>query len=240
MYPQRAVKWNAWEEDDLARFNEDLDRWPAGQWLNEFYLVGALERLDGLSSRNARAWWLTLARLNELALICAGNYADSGEFRSVGDLLFNPRRILVHIRNRVEPVLKERYTPLTEQFESRADSRNGVIDWLKRETRLEVREEPILPYLFRVLEGAGLGSPEYLRGVDERMKKIVEVTGLISACHLPPGVDIAQHLRRIPASERLFIESRLCRFGDRLFIELGRDAARVLRDPRAVSRFLLE
>ena len=92
----------------------------------------------------------TRARLHEFLLfVCAANYADNCEFKAVGDLMFNPRLMLVQVTGFRAPIIKARHTPLTDQFADKAETRAGVVEWLKKETSLEMRTEASYPSLFR-------------------------------------------------------------------------------------------
>ena len=157
---QRLVKLNALLEKDafLSRFNETL-------------LEKRLNELEGVGSVWGAAYGLTLARITELALLCAGNYADHCETQGVGDLLFNPRCIWLHIRGIPEPVVKKRHMGLTEQFADVAATKEGIVAWLRNETKIEVKEKALLPHLYDRLRDSEIISRKYLDSVNERMKK---------------------------------------------------------------------
>ena len=93
-------------EKILMDFNYLLEDVSSAMRLNEEFLEQKVSELEEVGPINGKFYWLTLARLNELTLLCAGNYADNFEFTAAGDLLVNPRCILVHIKNRIRPVIK--------------------------------------------------------------------------------------------------------------------------------------
>lgn len=128
--------------------------------------------MDNLVFIRDVSYWLTLARINELALLCTENYANNGEIALVGDLLLNPRLILIHVRGQNRPIIKKRHTPLTEQFGSVAETYPEVVQWLKTETSLEIKTPALLPYLHQKLEGAGCFSKEYFNALDKRKTRI--------------------------------------------------------------------
>ncbi len=130
----------------ILHFNHLLDKRSNYFSLNESALEDLIEQLDHLVYFQDVSFWLTMARINELTLLCAENYANNGELSLVGDLLLNPRLILIHIRGENRPVAKKRHTLLTEQFRFAAETVPGVIEWLKTETCLEIRKEALLPY----------------------------------------------------------------------------------------------
>ena len=100
----------------ILHFNRIMEEKAALHNLNEKRLVQFLDLLEKTSLIYDDLYWLSLARINELAILCAGNYAESCEFTLAGDLLMNPRLILIHVRGCPQPVVKERHTALTEQF----------------------------------------------------------------------------------------------------------------------------
>jgi hypothetical protein len=215
---RRLAKLNTSMEKDahLCRFNETL-------------LEKRLNELEGIRSVEGAAYGLTLARINELALLCAANYADHCETQGVGDLLFNPRRILVHIRGLSRPVVKKRHMGLTEQFADVAGTRGGVIAWLRDETVLEIKEKALLPHLYDRLRDSGVVSLQYLDSVRARMMKIADVSVFLACSHFSNGLDLHQWLQHAGASDRKFVESKLCRFDRKIFFDLGNDFQQVLR-----------
>ncbi len=238
MDTNQALDLRAAAARELADYNRDIEARSATTRLNESYLAQKIMELDDIGSWNPKAFLLTTARLTELVLLCAGGYADGGECRAAGDLLLNPRRIVVHRRDKSESRLKKRHTALTEQFHHVAAHKTGVIDWLARETVLEIEEPPLLPGLWKRLTDTDLIADWYLTTVDRRMKKIADVIGLVASCHCLSGLEFWQFLRDAPASDGVYIESQLCRFDRALFETLGREVNDVLRFPDYHTRFL--
>ena len=96
---------------------------------------------------------LTQARITELTLICAGNYADNFEFTAAGDLLVNPRSIRIHIDGVREPANKKRHLALTDQFSAVAKTETGIISSrLSKNTHLEIIKKPLLPESIRTIK----------------------------------------------------------------------------------------
>ncbi|HMK65718.1 MAG TPA: hypothetical protein VK564_07965, partial [Thermodesulfobacteriota bacterium] len=123
------------------------------------------------------SYWLTLARIYELALLCAENYANNAELALVGDLLFNPRLILVHVKGQPRPIPKNRHISLREQFKSIPD----VIQWLKTETTLETKKDAIIPHLHKKMEQSGSFSQEYFDFMNNRQKQIADLIIFLTA-----------------------------------------------------------
>lgn len=205
-----------------ASLNEAIDRLAAAHRIDEARLSSLLKELPVLQDDDPSVYWLTMARINELALLCAGNYADSGEIEAVGDLLVNPRSIFIHVRDRVQPILKKRHGAMTDQFRRLAGP-TDVKRWLRTHTRIEIREKPILSELWETMRNGGRIAQGYLRTVRERQDRIVEVVNLVSACRIPPDLDFQAYLIRCAPADRGFIESRLCRFDLTVFWDLRRE-----------------
>ena len=95
----------------ILHFNYLLDRKANYFSLNESSLENLLDQLDNLALVKDGSYWLTMARINELALLCAENCANNCELTLAGDLLLNPRLILIHVRGQNRPIVKKRHTP---------------------------------------------------------------------------------------------------------------------------------
>lgn len=217
------------DRETLLRFNEELERDALPTRLNERFLEARVESLEGASCDPGPVYTLTLARLIELTLLCAGSYADNGRPAEVGDLLFNPRLILVHIRGRETPVIKERHTPLTVQFAHEADTQAGVVAWLRSHTFLETVKRPLLPHLVEQLERCEAHPGTYLASVRERTTRIVEVTGWLSSAGIPRERDLHEWLAALSDGDREMVERRRCRFDRSTFEAQGREIRRRLR-----------
>ena len=201
------------ECQNFASLNIRLDKDVSPFHLTEGLLEERLRDLENLGSGSGVAYWLTFARLAELALFCGGTYADAGEFSVSGDLLVNPRLVLVHLRGRAQAVTKERHLPLSEQFREVADSARGVIQWLKHNTIVSVEKEPLLPLFYETLKSSGRFRQPYLDSVDGRMKRIADTLTFLAAEN--------KGSRRGPCSYRL-----------------GRECRHVLEGETIISRYL--
>ena len=223
MYSNVALDYGPENVEPLLRFNDFLDEHTCVSVLNE----NVIERLLDAADREARVqdefYWLTIGRINELALFCAGNYADSCEFKLVGDFLINPRLIHVHVRGQNRPLVKERHTPLSEQFSDVAGSYWETVQWLKANTVVEIKTKPLLEDIREKLERSKYVSQHYLEDVNERKVRIASLTGLLACRTFSGGASFYERLRNASPEDRQFMESRLCRFDLNLFHELGRD-----------------
>ncbi|HNT57109.1 MAG TPA: hypothetical protein PKL99_04460 [Syntrophales bacterium] len=220
------------------RYNGFLERNASLARLNEGFLDERRKELDNVPQDDPALYWLTYARLNELALYCAGNYTDNFEFSSAGDLLVNPRRILVHIRNRSGAVVKERRGNLTEQFGGMAENREGVIRWLKRETTLETKEKPLLPLFLENLVRSERMSDGYLESIRNRMRKIGDAIGFFGCMNFVDSHEFYLRLQNTPEEEKAFIRSKFCRFDTKTFDALGSEISRAVGRGDGRSAFL--
>jgi hypothetical protein len=212
-------------------FNYLLDKRSNFYSLYEGALEDLIEQLDRLVYVKDVSYWLTLARINELALLCTENYANNGELALVGDLLFNPRLILVHIRGENRPVVKKRHTLLTEQFRFAGENVQDVIEWLKTETRLEIKTEALLPYLHQKLEKSGYFRKEYFDSLTHRRIKIAELIGFLSGIGPTESFDFYQWTLKASPSDREFLKSKLCCCNRALFFELGSQVRDLAQGP---------
>lgn len=222
----------------LIEYNYSLEEGSLVSSLNEEFLEQKVSELEQIDSSREELYWLTFARLNELALFCAGNYADTFEFTAAGDLLVNPGLIAVHVRGLNEPVIKNRHSGISEQFRSAASTKSGVIKWLKNETLLEIKREPLLPYLYERLKHSGYISQQYLFSADRKMREIADAIVHLWSWHLPNNHDLCQRLQHTTQSEKEFIESRLCRFDTKTFYDLGYDFHTIIQGEEYTSKFL--
>ena len=192
-------------------FNRELDRGAQYRLLEEEWLAARVSELEAIGHPTQDSYWLTLARIAELSLFCAGNYADSGMLREVGDLMFNPRTIMAHIRGQAAPVKKKRHEAMTAQFRDWAGEED-IISWLKRNTMNEIREKPIVPTLMEALSSCGRMTDDYLESLEARACKIADAVRLVSICLNGPVESFEQYLQMIGDRKRRSIESGLCRF----------------------------
>ena len=143
---------------EARRLNAALDAAGRSHVVNEDWMTAWLAQTEALAADRPE-YWLLLMRLTELALWCAGNYADAAEFSPAGDLLVNPREVWVAVGDRRQPLRKWRHGRMTEQFgpgELRPEARMA---WLKSETRIAGSIQPLLPWLSATLEASGRVAP---------------------------------------------------------------------------------
>ena len=225
--------WDQFETstNELLNFNSLLDQKSHFFSLNEADLENLMDQMGGRPFMKGEVYWLTMARINELVLLCAGNYANNGEFSLMGDLLLNPRLILIHIRGQNRPVVKERHTLLTDQFRHRTGSRTDIVQWLKKETIVEIKMKALLPHLFQELEDSGFIHQKYLESVKTRTQQIAEWVGFLNSGGLINSVSIYIGLSNASPSDRKMYDSKRIRLDLEPFWELGRQIKVLARIP---------
>jgi hypothetical protein len=221
--------WRSGAEDDIKRdlaflleFNRDLERNAHLSRLNETYLERKMEEIDEHIPICETLYECTRARLHELLLLCAANYANNCEYGAVGDLMFNPRLTLVHIRGRHEPVVKKRHAPLSRQFADRAETGQKVIIWLKEKTTLETIKKPLIPHSYEILKTCGLISRDYLNSAREREVQTADLSAFLCSMGFQDRLELEDWLRRAESEDREMVKSRLLPLDWEIFRKLSR------------------
>ena len=226
--------------EELIHFNYQLQKEGKLTNLNEQFLERKLDELENIPNSRQEIYWLTFARLTELALFCAGNYADNEYFMGVGDLLFNPRLIKVHIRGHAKPVVKKRHGALSEQFSHLATSQKDVVPWMIQNTLLETVKEPLLAQMYQTIESSGFFAHRYLHSIKSRMIKVADTSALLAVRSVWHEQNPQEYPRTMSESEREIVMERLCRFDKALFQELGEDILRLIADNSYKTRYLID
>lgn len=204
----------------LGPINDRLDKAARLSRVNEDFLWSILAEMDQ-RSRETDQYRLTLIRLTELALWLAGGYVDSGELAGAGDLMINPRRKLLYIKGRTEPIVLDRHRRLTEQTRPWRPPGQAAIDWLKKETTLYTPQQALIPELVdRLIEELGDDAP-YVHSVFERQRKIASALGHAATVDPPHGRSLEELARTVSPEERPVIEQMLCRFDLTEFNRVG-------------------
>jgi len=205
----------------IVNYNKTLEKDAKLSRLNEKFFEDKMAELDAFCPIREEAYFFTRLRLHELLLLCAANYANNFEFSAVGDLMFNPRLILIHIKGCHDPVIKERHTPLTAQFIDKAGSHIGVIDWLKKETTLEIREKPLIPHSFELLKNSGFISKGYLDSAQSRAIRIADLSAFLSCGGFEERLAFDQWLKSASQNDQSLMASKFIRLDWKLFWEAG-------------------
>jgi hypothetical protein len=222
----------------LLRLNALMDETIIPYEVNEEHIESWVNMLETAGEMTGPIFWLLLIRLNEAALLCAGNYVDSCEFSAAGDLLANPREIRVHSNDARPPVRKWRHGRLSDQFRTNGHSRRHTIETIKNEYQLEITRPPILPYLFRSLKDSGHIARSYLAHTDRRMRQITDAIGFLASWQIFESADLRRRTLSATPETRSFITSHLCRFDNRIFIQAGNAVRRKAVDPSCPCELL--
>jgi len=205
--------------------------------LKEEFLVDQMERLEssGKLDGPVEIYWLSMSRVMELALLCAGNYTDFGHIREAADLIVNPRHVEVHINGIWEPFRVKRYERITKQFTDYIPAGTNVREWLRDNTHLVHVKGPLIPDLYDMLKGADLLSESYLSSVYLRMQKISETMTFVMQGQM---MDQNYPLSGVIPEEKEFVEANLCRYNRKKFHQIGMDIGELLKDEHYCSSFL--
>lgn len=228
LYEHRCAGSCLPDQNPWIVFNRKLER-DADGLLDEASLEGRLAALMPMEIDNPYLFWLTYARIAELTLKLAGDYADSCEFQAAGDLLVNPRRIDVYRRGWPIPVVKDRHRGLSQQFAAVIGDAHPAA-WLARETCIHVRQEALLPCLKQALATCSFMTPDYLAGLDRRMGRIADTIAFLSSWQIADSVQLYQRLQAAGPEGAALVRSKLCRFDRQRFNAMGVTIHRVVRN----------
>lgn len=162
--------------------------------VNKSFIEQWLMRLWTILSPRPECFWLFLARINELALLCASRYVDCCEFSAADELLGEPSCVFLHAQ----------------------DGRTAV----SQDTG--VRGGPLLPSLYNLLKGSGYMTEDYLLSIIRRTEQIAQVLKMLLGLGMGNAEDISMRLSCMDVDQRRDFRSRLCLFDRKIFNEIGR------------------
>ena len=211
-------------EGFYRRFNRRLDQMVVPGAVNEDLIADLGGQLDAEGNRQSDLYWLLAARLAEMTLLLAGHYADCGEIGGAGDLLVNPRRVLVYLRGAPGPVLKERHRPLSDQFNPGSLSLPEFAAWFRDNAMSRITEPALLTAFLTRLTRSGRVAATYLEAFQARMSRVADVMRFgFRANDLQTGRPY----------------SLQCRFDAGDYRRLGRHVTRACCDPAFYSPYLV-
>ena len=211
----------------LSQLNSILNRLQIPRDVNEPILESILERLERSGDDSLPQYQLLTARLLEAALVCAGHYVDNCEFSAAGDLLVNPRQILVHRNGHLQPEIKMRHTKLSEQLDPHCERCLPFPIWFKHNAIVQISKPALIPDLLNRLELFKSFQYTYLESIRERMNKAADTIGFLSAWHLSGWEDLYRRMQSAAPQQRSFISESLCRFEARDFHCLGLEISQI-------------
>jgi hypothetical protein len=235
--PQIQGKHN-FKSDPLLLLNEELDDLKLPHEINESALEGFLKILNDSGAHRQSYYWLMLARIFELSLFCAGHYADNCEFSAAGDLLVNPRKILIHRKGYPHPRVKQRHGRISDQLNNDGMSRKQILLLIKREFTVEIAKPAILTYLFEQMQESQKIASWYLNVARVRMKKIADTIGFLSAWSVTSFEDFHRRMQIASPKTRHFVSVHLCKFDTHYFKRLGQEIKNVIENSNVKYEFL--
>ena len=222
----------------FSRLNQKLNDLQLPLDLTEPAIMEILQQMERCGNDSLPQHRLLTARLLEAALLCAGHYVDNGEFTAAGDLLVNPRQILIHQKGRPRPLIKIRHGRLSDQLDHDCRGRGAFLDWFKCNVVLEMVKPALIPDLLGRLERCESFQEAYLDSIRLRMNKAAQAIGFLSACQASPPTDRHAWTQSASPQLRAFIEEHLCRFDDKNFYRLGLEIERCSCMAGFKSRYL--
>jgi len=218
------------------QFNQNLNR-DACSLVDERVIEKRIEEVFQLDRDDRRLFWLTLARIAEMAVVQAGAYADACEFQAAGDLLVNPRRIDVHLRGEWHPVVKIRHSRLSSQFKADIGLESPAC-WLAREATPCITTDAILPWIHRTLAQSGVMAMDYLESINRRMCQVANTISFLMSWQVRDNLELHRRIAARGRKDESFIESNLCGFDIDRFIAMHTEIHNIISRNRCSTRFL--
>lgn len=204
---------------------------------NEPLIEDLLELVEHCARDCRVRYGLLTARVLEAALLCTGHYVDNCEFTAAGDLLVNPRRILIHIRGCRQPMVKWRHGKLSEQLADYCGAQPFPV-WFKHNAVLEISKPALVPFLFQRLERFQCFRPAYMDSLSRRMDEAADAIGFLSAWGITGWEDLHRRIQWASPQERGFISTNMCGFDLNDFHGLGREIDRMAHAYGCRSKYL--
>jgi len=224
----------------LPGLNEELDNLKQPHVINERSIERFLTILEDSGLCNQASYWLLMARIFELAVFCAGHYADNCEFSAAGDLLANPRKVLIHRKGYPHSMVKPRHGCISDQFNTDEKCRKHILLLLKRDIIVEISKPAILPYLFEQMQHSQKIALWYLQHAAKRMQKIADTISFLSAWPVSRFEDFHQRLQEASPKTRSFVGEHLCRFDMHFFEQLGREIQMLIKNSNKTCEFVAQ
>jgi len=146
--------------------------------------------------------------------------------------------VLIHRKGYPHPIRKPRHGRLSEQLNKKDTCRKIVLFQAKHEVKVEVAQPAILPYLFGLMESSCQIASWYLHETQERMKKIADTIGFLSAWSLSKFEVLHHRLQKMPSKMRHFVADHQCNFDTHYFERIGREIHKLIENPKEHIEFL--
>jgi hypothetical protein len=218
----------------LVQINDQLDRLHRQAAATETGFWQLLTEANRFQNSGQEVYWLTVMRIAELAILTAGAYADGCEFQMAGDLLTNPARVLIHLKDRKRPIVKRRHVPLSAALQKEVGAGLSFMDWFRRNVLLEMTCKALLPHLIDRLGACGSSAGEsvgesvgdidmgrFRERIETSMKKVADTIAFLAAWQIDDVTQLHARIEESSPETRRFIHANLCRFEDTHFIQIG-------------------
>jgi hypothetical protein len=211
--------------------------------INKNFVEQWLLRLRTIVSPRPQCFWLFLARINELALLCASRYVDCCEFAAANELIVEPSSVALHSEGGRSTSGNGNIYPASVLPDSAVFLDGGCRAGRDQERFLaEKKARGLLPCLYDLLQGSGYMTADYLVSVSRRKAKISQVAGMLAGLGMSNTEDISIRLSRMDSDQRRDFRSRLCLFDRKTFNEIGRALHLFMRfgnvDDKYVGKYL--
>jgi hypothetical protein len=116
--------------------------------------------------------------------------------------------------------------------------RKQVLLLLKHEVSVEVAAPAILPNLFEQFQLSHKIAAWYLTDTQERMKKIADTIGFLSAWPVTSFEDFHRRMQMASPKTYRFVSDHLCRFDTRYFERLSSEIQKLIENSDDTCEFL--
>jgi hypothetical protein len=224
----------------ITKLNHSIDAHQIPIGVNESDIESILGQWEQHDKCHSPMYWLMAARIFEMSILTAGHYVDNCEFRAAGDLLFNPRKILIYPKDCLRPIVKRRHGRLSDQLKELGySSANKPFPiWIKNQVDTQIVRPAILPYLLNCLKQSGRLSAHYLQTTQRRLEKASQAIGFLCSWSISDAQDLYNKMNAASPSTRRFINHHLCLFDKTLFNALGKEIHRFGENPNYRSDFI--
>lgn len=222
----------------LRELNNALDQLHVPYDVNEGVIMDFLDTLENHCGRFSDAYWLLMARVAELAVLCAAHYADNGECKAAGDFISNPGKILMHFRDCPPPDIGMHRESLFHQVDGENRRQLGLVRKLREEMYLDVIKPGLLPYLFDRLGQSQRMAMVFLAGLHARAEVITNTIRFLARWRFAGSEAFWEWFLCASGHDRQTVQAHLCGFNTDIYEQLGNDYRCLSQNPFYQSRFL--
>jgi hypothetical protein len=224
--------------DPLTRLNHALATLPVPWGLNESIIESIVHQWEQYGKQHLPQYWLIAARIFEVAILCAGHYVDNCEYTAAGDLLFNPRKILIYQKGCSHPIKKHRHGRLSDQLHGHREADQPFPIWFRDHVAIRMVKPAVIPFLLTRMEQSGRMVDVYLHTARQRMQKAADTIAFLNSWSISRQEDLQPRIESASPQTQRFIADHLCAFDDETFRALGEEIHCTCSDPGYQSRFI--